>query len=207
MSKLSFITLGWCSLSSWLHYSVFVGDWGMAESTLSKSQSRQDRSNAGIVRGNIQGLWQESYEPFWLRGVVLFQAVAATADKGWKPTPLWFSECRPYMSTLTSCVLCGTVCQIYPGIASGDELHGLKARECHSGELRTRSVLAVPGTLAWRGAWCWPFTWTWPVAYAWGSCPGVICKSPSPLTPAQTWRACFSSLSLQELSKEWILGF
>lgn len=53
----------------------------MAESMLSKSQSRQDRSNAGIVRGNIQRLREENYQSFWLRDVVLLQAVAAAADK------------------------------------------------------------------------------------------------------------------------------
>lgn len=67
----------------------------MVESMLSKSQSRQDRSNAGMVRGNIQRLWQENYQSFPLRDVVPFQAVAAAADKSQKPTPLFFSECRP----------------------------------------------------------------------------------------------------------------
>lgn len=67
----------------------------MAESLLSKSQSRQDRSNAGIVRGNIQGLRQENYQSFQLRDVVLFQAVSAAAGKSQKTTRLLFSECRP----------------------------------------------------------------------------------------------------------------
>jgi len=67
----------------------------MVESMLSKSQSRQDRSNAGIVRGNIRRLQQDNYQSFRLRNVVPFQAVAATADKSQVPTPLLFSECRP----------------------------------------------------------------------------------------------------------------
>lgn len=68
----------------------------MVESMLSKSQSRQDRNDAGIIRGNIQRLQQENYPSFRLRGVVQFQAVAATADKSQKPTPILFSEYKLY---------------------------------------------------------------------------------------------------------------
>lgn len=71
----------------------------MVESMLSKSQSRQDRSDAGIVRGNIQRLQQENYQSFRLRDVVPFQAVAVRTDKSQKPTPLLFSEyklCNEY---------------------------------------------------------------------------------------------------------------
>lgn len=71
----------------------------MVESMLSKSQSRQDRSDAGIVRGNIQRLQQENYQSFRLWDVVPFQAVAATTDKSQQPTPLLFSEhklCHEY---------------------------------------------------------------------------------------------------------------
>lgn len=67
----------------------------MAESMLSKSQSCQDRSNARIVRGNIQRLQQENYQSFRLSIVVLLQAVTAAADKSLKSEPLLFSECRP----------------------------------------------------------------------------------------------------------------